>query len=380
MKMHKIADIFGHYAPAYIEKFGHRIPAEHRKVIDAIINCRTPDSGVAVFGCDSCPDKRIVYLSCGNRHCPNCQQDKSQQWLNRSMNNVLPGPHFMITFTVPKELRRFFRSNQKATYSALFKASSDALKDAIANPKYCGADLSGFFGVLHTWTRQLEYHPHIHFVVPGGGLCRKTGLWLRSNDVYCVPERVLSQLVKAKFRDLMKRAGLLSEIPQYVWRRSWVVDAQAVGNNTEGVLKYLAPYVFRVAICDSRLVSVKNDQVTFKYTPSGTKRTELVTVSTVEFIRRFLQHVLPTGFMKIRYYGFMSPGCPVSRAEVAAMAQLANSESPVFTLPDPPPPLTPRPPVSCPCCGKPMQLRNIWKSDRLVYIAPVRLQRYGSIE
>ncbi len=163
--MLKIADIFRHYSPAYIEQFGSSIPTEHRKVIEAIVNCRTPDAGVAVFGCNNCPNKKLVYLGCGNRHCPNCQQDKSQKWLNRAMNNVLPGPHFMISFTVPSELRRIFRSNQKIMCSALFSASSDALKGAMANPKYCGADLSGFFGILHTWTRQLEYHPHIHSAV-----------------------------------------------------------------------------------------------------------------------------------------------------------------------------------------------------------------------
>jgi hypothetical protein len=290
------------------------------------------------------------------------------------MNNVLPGPHFMISFTVPVELRRFFRSNQKTAYSALFSASSDSLKGAIANPKYCGADLPGFFGVLHTWTRQLEYHPHIHYVVPSGGLNRKTGLWQNSREDYCVPEGVLSVLVKAKFRDLMKRAGLLDKIPKKAWSHHWVVDAQAVGNNTEGVLKYLAPYVFRVAISDSRIVSVLNDQVTFKYTPSGTKLTKLITLHALEFIRRFLQHVLPTGFMKIRYYGFMSPGCRISHAEVSAMVQLANSESPVITPPEPPPPVPPLQPLSCPCCGKPMQLREIWKKNRCVYLRQIRSQ------
>ncbi len=282
--MHKIVDIFRHYAPAYIEQFGSHMPTEHRKVIHAIVNCRTPDSGVAVFGGKNCPDKQLVFLGCGNRHCPNCQQDKSQKWLQRAMNNVLPGSHFMITFTVPAELRRIFRSQQETTYRALFNASSDAIKGAIANPKYCGADLPGFFGVLHTWTRQLEYHPHIHYVVPAGGLQRNTRLWVNTNDEYCVPERVLSTLVKSKFRDLMKDAGLLKFIPKHVWKRDWGVDVQAVGNNTEGILKYLAPYVFRVAISDSRIVSVNNDEVTFKYTPSGTRETKLVSLHAFEFI------------------------------------------------------------------------------------------------
>jgi hypothetical protein len=178
----------------------------------------------------------------------------------------------------------------------------------------------------------------------------------------------------------MKKAGLLSQIPKKVWNYNWDVDSQAVGNNTEGVLNYLAPYVFRVAISDSRIVSVHNDNVTFKYTPSGTKRTESVTVPAIEFIRRFLQHVLPTGFMKIRYYGFMSPGCPLSHTEVAAMAQLANRQSPVITPPEPLPSVPTSPPLSCPCCGKPMQLREIWKKNRCVYAPQIQFELHVKIE
>ena len=192
-------------------------------------------------------------------------------------------------------------------------------------------------------------------------------LWMPTRDNHCVPKRVLSVLFKAKFRDLMKQAGFTNRIPKKAWKCNWVVDAQAVGDNTEGVLKYLAPYVFRVAISDSRIVSLQNDQVTFRYTPSGTRETKLITLDAMEFIRRFLQHVLPTGLMKIRYYGFMSSGCPVSLSELAAMVQLANTESPVIKPPEPPAPLPPMPPFSCSCCGKPMQLREIWKNGRLIY-------------
>jgi hypothetical protein len=364
-----IAEIFRQYGPAYVEQFGECMPAEHDKVIDAIIHCRTPQAGVAVFGCEKCPGKQLVYLGCGNRHCPNCQHDKSRKWLDRAMRNVLPGPHFMITFTVPEELRRVFRGHQKVAYTALFKASSEALKGALANPKYCGTDLPGFFGVLHTWTRQLEYHPHIHYVVPGGGLDRATGLWRSTANNYCVPTRVLSTLIKAKFRDAMTRAGLYQTIPSQVWRRDWVVDSQAVGSNTQGVLKYLAPYTFRVAISDSRIVAVKDDKVTFTYTPSGTSKTKLCTLRVFEFMRRFLQHVLPRGFMKIRYYGFMGSGCRIPHPEIAAMVQLANAESPIFTIPEPPSPPAPRPPMQCPCCGDGMKLWQIWKNHYLVYDA-----------
>lgn len=369
--MPKIAEIFRRYAPAYLDAYAERIPHEHRKVIDAMLKCRTSEAGVAVYGCEHCPDRRIVCLGCGNRHCPNCQQDKSRQWLERSMKKVLPGPHFMVTFTVPEEIRRFFRSNQRIAYDALFAASSEALKGALANEKHCGSDHAGFFGVLHTWTRQLEYHPHIHYVVPGGGLDRDSGLWQATNPGFLVPARTLSKLVKAKFKERMKDAGQLLGIPPRVWRRDWVVDVQAVGHNIEGVVKYLAPYVFRVAISDSRIVSDDNGLITFSYCPSGSKATKLLTLRAFEFIRRFLQHVLPTGFMKIRYYGFMSPAARIPREEIATMIQLADSDSPVLVpnLPKPPPAPELKP-MLCPCCGQTQRLLQIWKNDRLVHRAP----------
>ena len=367
--MSTIAKIFRRYAPAYLDEYGDRLPAEHRKVIKSILECRTPSAGVAVYGCNSCPEKRIAYLGCGNRHCPNCQQDKSRQWLNRALEQVLPGPHFFVTFTVPQELRRFIRSNQRLAYGALFKATSEALKVSLANKKYCGADHPGFFGVLHTWTRQLEYHPHVHFVVPGGGLDRDSKLWQSTGSKYLVPGSVLSALFKKHFRALMKTAGLFDKVPTVAWSKKWVVDVQAVGNNTEGILKYLAPYVFRVAISDSRIVSDENGLITIKYSPSGSKETKLLPLRAFEFMRRFLQHVLPTGFMKIRYYGFMSPASTQTREAVAAMVCLADAESPILVPPSPPKPEPLAIPQAhlCECCQKPMVLLQVWKRNRVVY-------------
>jgi len=367
--MSAIAKIFRRYAPAYLDEYADRIPAEHRKVIRSILECRTPASGVAVYGCSDCSERRIAYLGCGNRHCPNCQHDKSRQWLDRAVSQVLPGPHYFVTFTVPMELRRFVRSNQRLAYSALFKASSEALKRALANKKYCGADHPGFFGVLHTWTRQLEFHPHVHFVIPGGGLDRGSGLWKPTGSSYLVPETVLSALFKRFFREAIRAAGLYDKVPTCVWSKKWVVDVEAVGSNTEGVLKYLAPYVFRVAISDSRIVSDEDGVITVKYSPSGSKEVKHLQLRAFEFIRRFLQHVLPTGFMKIRYYGFMSPASSQTREKVAAMVCLANAESPVL-VPPPPPALQPRSTPSshlCSCCQKPLLLQQIWKKDRLIY-------------
>jgi hypothetical protein len=344
------------------------MPANHRQTLQAMLACRTGDAGIAVYGCDDCPDRRVVPLGCGNRHCPNCQHDKSQQWLHRAMNKVLPGPHFMVTFTVPEELRRFFRSNQRLCYGALFNASSGALKGALANAKHCGAEHAGFFGVLHTWSRQMEYHPHLHYVVPGGGLDPDTGLWQPTAPNFLVPARTLSKLAKAKFKDAMRQAGALDQIPDRVWRRDWVVDVQAVGNNVEGVVKYLAPYVFRVAVSDSRIVADDNGLITVSYQPSGSKETRHLNLRAFEFLRRFLLHVLPKGFMKIRYYGFMSSACRIPRDEIAAMIALADSDSPVLApkLPESPPANT-REPMTCPCCGKEQRLLSVWINDRCVF-------------
>ena len=369
--MPKVIDLVREYGPAYLEQYGERMPGNHRKVIRAMLTCRTGDAGFAVYGCDDCSDRRMIFLGCGNRHCPNCQQDKTRQWLDRAMNKVLPGQHFMVTFTVPEELRRFFRSNQKLSYDTLFDASADALKGALANGKHCGAQHAGFFGVLHTWSRQLEYHPHVHYVVPGGGLDPVTGLWKPTAEGFLVPARTLSILVKAKFKDAMRDAGVLKQIPAKVWKRAWVVDVQAVGGNVEGVVKYLAPYVFRVAISDSRIVKNQNGLVTISYQPSGSKETKYLTMRGFEFVRRFLQHVLPKGFMKIRYYGFMSSACTIPRDEIAAMIALADSDSPVLVpeLPEAPPP-KPAKPLLCPCCGKQQRLLSVWINDRCVYKAP----------
>jgi len=367
--MISIADIFQKYVLRYIGQFGETMPKQQRKALDDIVNCRTPEAGVAVFTCEKCAGREVVYLGCGNRHCPNCQHDKSRQWLERALGKVLAGVYFMVTFTVPAQLRRFLRSNQKAGFGAMFKASADTLKGVIGNKKYCGADLSGFFGVLHTWSRLIEYHPHIHYVVPGGGLDRQSGLWkLVKDDDYLAPVRTLSRLFKAKFRDEMRRLGLFDQIPDSVWRKDWNVNVQPVGRNTEGVLKYLASYVFRVAISDSRIVRLLNDRVTFTYTPSGTDRTETATLDVLEFMRRFLQHVLPSGFMKVRYYGFMGAGCRIPHEQVAAMAQLADSETPLLTPPKPEK-QEPAPPPACSRCGGRLFLSHVWKDGRIV-LAP----------
>ena len=208
-------------------------------------------------------------------------------------------------------------------YSALFEASSAALRTLAADPKYVGTDRLGFFGVLHTWGRTLEYHPHVHYVVPGGGLNADGTQWLPSRADFLVPVKALSIIFRGKFRDLLGREGLLEQLDPAVWHRDWVVHAQPAGDGRES-LRYLAPYVFRVAIGDHRIVSCDHGQVTFTYRKVGSKRQRKMTLDAMEFLRRFLQHVLPTGFQKVRSSGFLSPAGAVALELVRWLIALHN--------------------------------------------------------
>lgn len=287
--MPTVADVLRRHGPEYLERFGAAMPAEHRKVLHAIRACRTGRLGTVFYACASCGRTHAMGRSCGNRHCPTCQQDKTKAWLEKQTARLLPCPYFLLTFTLPAELRQLARRHQRVVYPALFEASSQAIRELAADPKFIGSPRCGFFGVLHTWGRTLDYHPHVHFVIPGGAVNQAGDAWLPSGAAFFLPVRALSVLFRAKLRDLMRRARLGEPIDPAVWRRDWVVHSRAVGDGRTS-LKYLAPYVFRVAISDRRIVSCANGRVTFSYRKSGTNHWRTMTVDAVEFIRRFLQH------------------------------------------------------------------------------------------
>jgi predicted Zn-ribbon and HTH transcriptional regulator len=314
--MATLKQIMCDYGPEYVQRFGDTMPPQHRKVIDTIINCRTDYFGVSLYRCDECGHTHMVFRSCGNRHCPHCQGEKTRQWLSKRLAEQLPVNHFMITFTMPETIRSFIRSHQRQCYGAMFEASSQTLKTLACDEKYIGADLPGFFGVLHTWGRKLPYHPHIHYIVPAGGLSKADGCWRRSRDDFFLPVRAMSKIFRAKFRDAMQKCGLASSICPDVWKQAFVVDCRMVGAGPQ-CIKYLAPYVFRVAISNSRIIKVENRQVFFKYKKQRSNRWRTMSLEVMDFLHRFLQHVLPSGFMKVRYYGFMSPGSSVSMQSVA---------------------------------------------------------------
>lgn len=319
--MDTIKQIFQAFGPEYIDRFGNAMPRQHTKVINAIINCRTNHYGATIYTCEACGRSHIIYRSCGNRHCPNCQHQKARQWLDKQLQRQLPGHHFMITFTVPQQMRRLVRSHQRVCYNALFRASADTMKKLSNDPKYIGGDLPGFFGVLHTWGRQLYYHPHIHYIVPGGALSKNDLNWHPSNIHFYLPVKVMSIIFKARFRDIMKKSNFYTQIPPEVWEKNFIVNSQAIGSSRQSI-KYLAPYVFKVAISDYRIVNVLNRTVCFKYKKNNSNRWRIMNLDAIEFMRRYLQHVLPTGFMKIRYFGFLNPNSSVTLEKISALIQI----------------------------------------------------------
>jgi hypothetical protein len=344
--MGAIQKLFIDHGPAYLDRFGDSMPENHRKAIEAIVGCRTAACGVTVYDCEECGETHHFFRSCGNRHCPSCQHQKALQWMGRQLERALPGHHFMATFTVPEEIRPFIRSHQKEAYGAMFKASSETLKKLSLDDDYIGGDAPGFFGVLHTWGRTLTFHPHIHYVLPGGAFSTEDGQWHPSRINFYLPVKAMSKIYKAKFRDLMISQGLFDQIPSEVWKKDWNVNVQAVSDSGQ-TIKYLSRYVFQVAISDYRIVKVEDGQVTFRYRKPGGSRDRLMTLNAMEFIRRFLQHVLPSGFMKVRYYGFLNPNSAVKLDVVRCAIELYNA----FEAETPEAALEPVKPLYCPNCG-----------------------------
>lgn len=351
--MTTIKELFQTYGPEYLARFESDMPRDHIKVIHAVTNCRTSGYGIAVYGCEVCGEPHMTYRSCGNRHCPGCQHQKTQLWLHKQMQRQVPGHHFMLTFTVPAHLRRFIRSQQRIGYAAMFEASSATIKTLAEDPRHIGGDLPGFFGVLHTWGRQLQYHPHIHYVVPGGALSKSDGNWHPSRLDFFLPVKAMSKIFRAKFKDIMRKSGLYDQIPSEVWNKGFNVNCQAVGSAYHSI-KYLAPYVFKVAISNHRIVKVEARRVFFKYKKGRSRRWRTMSLEVMEFIRRFLQHVLPTGFMKIRYYGFLNPNCRVKLERIKTLIQLSFA----FTLEEGEPSLPDPEPMVCHSCGGKLKYRG----------------------
>jgi len=354
----ELADLFREYGADYRKKYADKLLPSHRQAIWAIEYCRTERLGGQVYGCPTCKDFQYSYHSCRNRHCPKCQHEQTQNWLKVQQELLLPVPYFFLTFTLPSELRDLVRSNQKTLYSLLFQASAEAAQKLALDPRYIGGKI-GLVGVLHTWTRNLIFHPHVHYLVPGGGLHSDGLTWLPARQGFFLPVRALSKLFRAAFRRGLQKLKLFEQVPTKIWIQEWVVHCKPVSDG-QAALKYLAPYIHRVAISNRRLLSFDNrgsmesSQVTFQYRASDTGQLKICRLSVEQFFQRFLQHVLPRAFVKVRYFGFF--GAAVRRKFAALQIRL-GSQTPVSDEHQPAAsPAAQETPsnILCPTCGLPM--------------------------
>ncbi len=304
--MLELADIIRRHGAEYLARYGDRLLPSHRRALADIEACRTPQLGGHVYLCKPCHFLKYEYHSCQNRHCPKCQNEQATRWLQRQRRWLLPTHYFLATFTLPAQLRPLARSHQKLFYNLMFQAAAASLQKLALDPRFVGGQI-GLVGVLQTWTADLRYHPHVHFLIPGGGVTPR-GRWRLTEKDFFLPALALSPIFRAKFRDALKKTSFFDSVPPEIWshKKKWVVDCQPAGSGQE-VLKYFAPYIYRVAISNRRLVKLENSQVTFLCKDRKKKQTRPLTLPVLEFLSRFLQHVLPAGFVKVRYYGFLHP-------------------------------------------------------------------------
>ena len=301
--MLEVADAFRRFGPEYLAQHGAALLPSHRRALADLQLCRTPALGGQRYRCDACGHELFAWHSCQNRACPKCHTTQTQEWLQQRHAQMLPTPYFHVVATVPQPLRAVFRSNQKLCYDLLLRASAEALIELARDPHYCGGTVA-ILELLHTWTRQLHYHPHVHCLVSGGGVSADGATWLPvRHRAYFVPVRALSRLIRGKFRAWLYKKCPTLPVPEYVWQQDWVVHCTPWAAGETGVLDYLARYAFRVALTNCRLLAMDEQTVTFRYTDRETGRPERCTVTGHEFIRRFLQHVLPARFHKLRYFG-----------------------------------------------------------------------------
>jgi len=321
----EVADIFRAQGNNFIDRHRSRIRFQQLKVMRAILHCRTAALGGHIDICPRCGgDKTISYNSCRNRHCPKCQTQARQRWIAARRQEVLDTRYFHVVFTLPHELHPLILQNQAALYNLLFRSVADTLLEVAANPEHLGAEI-GFFGILHTWGQNLLFHPHIHCVIPGGGLSSDHTQWIHPRYPFFLPIKPLSKVFRGKFVAGLKRVfrqgrltftGSIERMAEpkcfaaflrTLFRQDWIVYAKPAFGGPEQVLRYLGRYTHRVAISNHRLVSFDGNHVTFRWRDyaRGNKQ-RLMTVSADEFIRRFLVHVLPKGFVRIRHFGFMA--------------------------------------------------------------------------
>jgi hypothetical protein len=363
----EVADIVRAAGNSFWEKYGSHLAWPHRKVLDAIVRCRTAALGGHLDQCRSCGHQAISYNSCRNRHCPRCQGNARARWLAARSAELLPVPYFHIVFTLPHEFSALILQNKRLLYDLLFRTSAATLLEAARDPRYFGADI-GFLGVLHSWGQNLEHHPHIHYIVPAGGLSLDGSRWIDSSRRFFLPVKALSKIFRETFcdqldelfqQDRLQLHGSLQQLASpeafshflsQLSHKDWVVYAKPPFGGAEQVLNYLARYTHRVAISNHRLVAFENGRVSFRwrdYAHGGNNK--IMTVPVDEFLRRYLLHVLPRGLVRIRHFGLFANrrrAASLERCRSLLSAQPHLHPSPVTADNQPP----------CPICSAPMMM------------------------
>ncbi len=316
MTEYSIQDIFREYGPEYIKT--HKLSKEQWKVYNAIVSCKTQSLGIHTITCEECGETHIALNSCRNRHCPNCQAYAREKWIEKESSYILDCPYFHIVTTVPCELNEIFLYNSKICYDILFKATSEAILELSNDPKWLGAKV-GITSVLHTWGQTIEFHPHVHSIVTGGGL--RNNKWIQSKKEYLFKVQVLSSLFRGKFLAMLKESTLtfpkdkenlrnkyeFNKFLEPLYKKTWITYIEPPKGKPENVIEYIGRYSFRVAISNKRIKNIADGKVTFEYKDYKDEgKIKLMTISAEEFIRRFLLHVLPNRFTKIRHYGILS--------------------------------------------------------------------------
>ena len=389
----EIADIFRDHGPAWREAMRGHLSYDQLKVMSAIEACRTADLGGYVARCanPACGHTTIAYCSCRNRHCPKCQGSQAREWLEARKAELLEAPYFHVVFTLPPRIASIAYHNKAVVYGLLMKASAETLTTIAADPKRLGVKI-GFTSVLHTWGSAMTHHPHVHMIVPGGGISLDGTRWISTTEDFLLPVPVLTAMFRGKMLALLKaahadgrlqffgpHAGLVDTATFKAWLEPlytthWHVYAKRPFAGPEQVLSYLARYTHRVAISNQRLVKADGPSVTFTfkdYRVEGPGRYKTMTVTPAEFMRRFLLHVLPKGFHRIRHYGLLASG--QSKADRLARArELIAAAPPALQHRRPEPPLVdaagqPVEPVAhpCPCCGAAMEIIERFEAGRM---------------
>jgi hypothetical protein len=347
----RLATIMRQYLPLLKARYAKRLLPGHHNAIDAILRCRSADAGEMRLACCECPEQQDYPLSCGHRSCPRCQNHETSRWLERQQAKLLPVEYFLVTFTLPRELRPLAWRHQRQIYALMLSLAAQTLKDFGVNPKLLGADI-GLTAILHTHSRRLDYHPHVHVIVPGGGVNRPRKQWCKLKSKYLFNQKALAKVFRARLLAGARAEGL--SLPDKL-PKEWVVDCKPVGRG-EPALRYLSRYLYRGVIGENSIVANRDGRVTFEYLDSRTGKTQYRTEKGEDFLWLVFRHVLPRGFRRVRDSGFLHGNAKRTLILVQYVLRVQVTHRPDRS----------RPVICCPRCRAPMRiiaiLRPNWSS------------------